>query len=88
MQTEENIFEQLEQIAKEQPVWAGSLLHKDAKNELVKRGWVMWYEDKNCNPNDRDYKDGGYVLTELGKKCYGAKLLARQSALSGVGGLP
>lgn len=44
--------------------------------------------DKNCNPNDRDYKDGGYVLTELGQKCYGAKLLARQSALSGVGGLP
>lgn len=85
--SEENIFEQLEQIAKCQPVWAGNLIHKQAKDELVKRGWVMWYEDKNCNPNDRDYKDGGYVLTELGQKAYGAKLVAKKSVLSGIGGL-
>ncbi len=39
--TEENLFEQLDQIYKQQPVFAGDLIHKQAKDELVKRSWLL-----------------------------------------------
>lgn len=89
--TEEKIFEQLEQIAKWQPVFAGDLIHKQAKDELVKRKWVMYYEDPEMiHTNELGYKNkgGGYVLTELGSNIYGAKLVAKKTALSGIGGVP
>lgn len=57
MITEENLIEALEQIALQQPVFAGNLLHKQAKDELVKKKLVT-------------YDNSGYVLTELGWKSY------------------
>lgn len=57
--TTSNLIEQLTQIKKNQPVKAGNLIHKQAKDELLKRNWIMLYEDENVC---------GYVLTELGKE--------------------
>jgi hypothetical protein len=70
---ENNLFEQLEQIYKSQPIFAGNLIHKQAKDELVRRGWVMHYQDKNIS---------GYVCTEIGKNVYGAWLILKTSVLN------
>lgn len=66
--TDINLFEQLIQIAKQQPVFAGDLIHKQAKDELVKRKWVMYYKDDDIKINGYAKGVGGYVLTELGKQ--------------------
>ena len=84
--SEENLFEQLEQIYKHQPVFAGDLIHKQAKQELVKRGWVMYYEDDDLKIPRYAKGVGGYVCTELGKKIYGAMLLARNNSVTVGGG--
>lgn len=64
--SEKNLFEQLNQIAKQQPVWDGDLIHKQARTELVVLKWVFRYHDKISN--DRAIREGGYVLTDLGRQ--------------------
>lgn len=60
MITTENLIEQLIQIRDEQPVRAGNLLHKQAKDEAVKRDLVLWYDDEENGVI-------GYCLTQKGK---------------------
>lgn len=72
---EQNLFEQLEQIYRSQPVFAGDLIHKQAKDELIKRKWVMYYEDDDLKLKGYIKGVGGYCCTELGKNIYGAMLL-------------
>ncbi len=68
MLTKQNLFDQLLQIKDHQPVFAGDLIHKNAKNELIKLNWIMYYEDDDFQINGYAKGIGGYVLTELGKK--------------------
>lgn len=60
--TEANIIEQLDQVYEQQPVWDGDLLHKQAKDECVKRGLIMRFTDHTL-------KMDGFVLTKRGL-CY------------------
>lgn len=66
--TEANLFEQLDQIARFQPVWDGDLIHKGAKQELVNLKWIFRYQDKDLKIPGYKKGTGGYVLTELGKE--------------------
>jgi len=65
-----SLLEQLKQIHNNQPVWSGDLINKAAKDELIKLGLVMWYEDADLKIDGYAKGVGGYVLTELGKETY------------------
>jgi predicted transcriptional regulator len=57
-------IEQLMQIGKQQPVFAGNLVSKVDKACLVHKGLVMYYK------NDDSDNHGGYVLTDKGMDIY------------------
>jgi hypothetical protein len=57
------LVEPLKQIAEHQPLSAGNLIHKQAKDELMNRKWIMYFVDE-------DLCLEGYCITELGKTVY------------------
>lgn len=64
------LLEQLNQIYKNQPVFSGDLISKNAKNELLDLKLIMYYQDSDFKFGKYNYNVGGYVLTELGKEFF------------------
>ena len=60
--TVRDLFEQLDQTVKCQPLFDGNILDKEARRQLSQMGLVMRYEDPD--------NESGWVLTETGKTVY------------------